>query len=252
MVLVDDGNNKVDLDRQNGYFETVSNLLSTTMWSILMKKIAFALAVCSLIQGCAMAPLSNSTTARTNGSGKWSTNVGAGGRGEPAYYYLRQTYGVTDNFDAGVIAEAGINNIIGLTAQYAFLNQPAGWSTGVLGGVGVGQLKGRGTVDGQTVENDTTNAYHIYAGPIVSYKYQSLEPYLAARLNYVNTSTTVRAGSSDNGGLNIKTNTAYATFTAGTNYWFTPNLGVTANVNCLTSSDEACSAYANLGVNIRY
>ncbi|MGZ3692682.1 MAG: hypothetical protein ACXWQO_00315 [Bdellovibrionota bacterium] len=121
-----------------------------------------------LVQGCAVAPLSNHITARTNGKGdsllSAGSTIGVGDRGwVPS---LKYSIGLSDNFDLGFQYEVVE---YGTWGKYAFINNgEEGFSLAGLVGLGA-------SFDG----------FYGYIGPIVSYKTGIFEPYFLTRFNYV-------------------------------------------------------------------
>jgi hypothetical protein len=131
-----------------------------------MRKLRLALAVV-LLQSCAVAPVSNHVTARTNGEGESlltaGSTIGAGGTGWlPS---LKYSIGLAEKFDLGFQYEV---IQYGVWGKYAFLNQAEGFSLAALAGTGLG-LEG----------------FYFFGGPVVSWKRGWFEPYFITRFNYV-------------------------------------------------------------------
>jgi hypothetical protein len=122
-----------------------------------------------LAQGCAVAPLSNHITARTNGSG--NSLISAGSTipvGNTATVpSLKYSVGLGDNFDLGFQYEVVE---YGAWVKYAVINnKEQGLSLAGLAGVGI-----------------SFEGAYAYLGPLVSYKWGIFEPYFVERFNYVN------------------------------------------------------------------
>jgi len=213
---------------------------------------ALLLALLALVlSGCIMAPLSTVSTARSNGKGNWMTHVGGS---TTATAYLRQTYGLSDNFDIGVLGEVGLNNVLGVTAKYAFLNQAYGPAWAVLGGFGGGRMKGEitDTKTGKTVANDETDGYYGYIGPIYSYKFKYVEPYLLARLNFMHTREKIIPKANDDLSFEFQSRRGvYGTLAGGVTLWLGQHIGLTGNVFILVSHTTS-DPFANVGVMLRY
>jgi hypothetical protein len=122
-----------------------------------------------LAQGCAVAPLSNHVTARTNGKGENLASIGSTIDTKKSGWLpsLKYSIGLQDDLDLGFQYE-----VIewGAWAKYALVNnREEGFSLAGLVGLGLG-------ADG---------GYYGYLGPIVSWKLGWFEPYLMTRFNYV-------------------------------------------------------------------
>jgi hypothetical protein len=200
-----------------------------------------------LFAGCVMPPLSNDVTARSLGKGNWSTTGGIIFP-EVDVAYIRQGYGVTDNLDVGVLGETGINNVVGGWGQYSIINQPEGFSFAIDGGAGGGQVKGK-ISDGV---NQTTTGYYGYIGPIVSYKTQYLEPYVAARVNYLKLNNNITPNNADDFGMDFVGSQCSGILTVGTTLWFNNYFGVTVSANGLATPHDGFAAYGNAGLVLRY
>jgi len=126
-----------------------------------------ALASILLLSACAVAPLSNHVTARTNGEGDSLASAGSTlGVGDMGWLpSLKYSVGLSEDFDIGFQYEV---IEYGVWGKYAFLNRQEGWSAAGLVGTGLG-LEG----------------YYGYLGPVVSLKTGKWEPYFISRFNYV-------------------------------------------------------------------
>lgn len=121
-----------------------------------------------LVQGCAVAPLSNHVTARTNGAGESLLSAGSTiGVGDTGWLpSLKYSIGLAENFDLGFQYEV---IEYGVWGKYAFINNKGeGFSLALLGGTGL-----------------SFEGFYGYAGPVVSWKLGWFEPYLISRFNYV-------------------------------------------------------------------
>lgn len=120
-------------------------------------------------QGCAVAPLSNHITARTNGRGDSLASLGgtiATNKKSGWLPSLKYSLGLRDDLDLGFQYEV---IQYGLWAKYAFLNQrDEGFAFSGLAGVGT-----------------SFEGFYGYVGPIISWKTGWFEPYLMTRFNYV-------------------------------------------------------------------
>lgn len=130
-----------------------------------MKYIVLGLAI--LFSGCAVAPLSNHVTARSNGKGESLLSAGSTigvGKG-PWLPSLKYSIGLTEEFDLGFQYEV---IEYGAWGKYAFVNNREGFSFAGLAGTGL-----------------SFEGFYGYLGPIVSYKMDWFEPYFLTRFNYV-------------------------------------------------------------------
>lgn len=200
-----------------------------------------------ILSGCVMAPLSNDVTARSLGQGNWSTNAGVIFPGVGAAY-IRQGYGVTNNLDVGVVGEAGFNNLVGGWGQYSLINQQHGLSVAIDGGAGGGQAKGQLPDDTE----QTTTGYYGYIGPIVSYKTQYLEPYIALRANYVKLNNDITPDNTEDLGFDYGNSQFSGTLTVGSTLWFNNHIGVTVSANGIASPQDGSAVYGNAGLVLRY
>lgn len=118
--------------------------------------------------GCAVAPLSNHVTARTNGTGESLLSAGStiGVKDSGWLPSLKYSIGLSEDFDLGFQYEV---IEYGAWAKYAFVNnKEGGFSLAALGGAGL-----------------SFEGFYLYAGPVVSYKFDWFEPYFITRFNYV-------------------------------------------------------------------
>lgn len=121
-----------------------------------------------VLPGCAVAPLSNHITARTNGTGESLLSAGSTiGVGETGWVpSLKYSIGLSEDFDLGFQYEVVEYGIWG---KYAFINNKGeGFSLAALAGTGL-----------------SFEGFYGYIGPIVSWKIDWFEPYLLTRFNYV-------------------------------------------------------------------
>jgi len=194
-----------------------------------------------LASGC-LAPLSNSFTARSLGTGK----IGLDGemlavvRQEDSVVLPAFTIaiGLSSDFDLGVQIESASMGVFG---KYSFINnKERGFSlAGVLGAGAV--------ADGS----------YAYAGPVLSYKAKSFEPYLVGRLNYVH------YGESEDLFEDILWEAGtytYVQFTLGSIFWLTQSIGLNVegsafagNLGLADFEDFGASSFVVLGgVKVRF
>lgn len=122
----------------------------------------------ALLQGCAVAPLSNHVTARTNGAGNSLLSAGStiGVGRTPWVPSLKYSIGLSENLDLGFQYEV---IEYGAFLKYALINnQEEGISLAGLVGTGL-----------------SFEGFYGFIGPIVSYRVGIFEPYLLTRFNYV-------------------------------------------------------------------
>jgi len=158
-----------------------------------------------LASGC-LAPLSNSFTARSLGTGKIEFDGGmvalVGQEDSVVLPAFSITAGVSSDFDLGVQMESAS---IGVFGKYSFINnKERGFSlAGVVGAGAVG--------DGS----------YIYAGPVLSYKSKAVEPYFVGRFN------SVHYGESNDVFEDWEPGTyTYVQFTLGSIFWLTQRIGL--------------------------
>lgn len=131
-----------------------------------MQKLAKLLQTFSVLvtfASCAVAPINNTTTARSVGkdANQLKINVAV-----PGVMYER---GLTEDWDLGVGLEIQTELILNLYTKYALINnQEGGFSVAGIGGVGLA--------------DDTKS---VYAGPVLSWRHDWFEMFTVARLNYV-------------------------------------------------------------------
>lgn len=189
----------------------------------MIKTISFAtFSLLALLSGCAFAPISTNTTARTLGGGHVEIQGGATGlassSGLAPVAEMKLGVGVFDSLDLGFQYEVLST---GLFAKYALINNPMeGGSLAVLGGFG----------------SSGTGSYW-YAGPILSYKAGAIEPYAQLRYNSVYYSaTTTNLGSL--GTLDVPAgNYSYLMGTLGLALWPTHWLGLSAEGTLFGTSE---------------
>ena len=139
-----------------------------------------ALLAAGAVSACSTsAPYSNDLTARSLKKGGWSTQVGGIGTSQTGGGYVRQDYGLSDQFDIGVHGEVGqINSEAGVQAKYSFRNEEKGLSVAAVGGMGAGRVD-----NDLVIAQTTTTGYFGYLGPAVSYQWDRFEAYLVGRMN---------------------------------------------------------------------
>jgi hypothetical protein len=121
-----------------------------------------------LLCSCAVAPLSNHVTARTNGKGESLASVGSTvGVGNTGWLpSLKYSVGLLDDLDVGFQYEV---IEYGVWGKYAFWNRQEGFSLAALAGAGI-----------------SFEGFYLYGGPELSWKSGWFEPYFLTRFNYVN------------------------------------------------------------------
>jgi hypothetical protein len=120
-----------------------------------------------LCAGCAVAPLSNHISARTNGRSESllsaGSTIGAGNRGwVPSIKY---SVGLSDSFDLGFQYEVVE---YGAWGKYQLLGGREGFALAGLAGMGL-----------------SFTGFYGYLGPVLSWKSGIFEPYFVERVNYV-------------------------------------------------------------------
>jgi hypothetical protein len=96
-----------------------------------MKYISLIL-VTVLIQSCALAPFSPTSSGTTNGAGTSKASFGSANTN----FYLKMDYGLSENFDIGYAMEFGSISTSGLYGVYSVLNQKTGLALAFEGGYG--------------------------------------------------------------------------------------------------------------------
>ena len=115
------------------------------------------------LASCAVAPINNTTTARSIGkdANQLKINVAV-----PGAMYER---GLTEDWDLGVGLEIQTEMVLNIYSKYALVNnQEGGFSVAGIGGFGLA--------------SDTKS---VYAGPVFSWRHDWFEIFSVARLNYV-------------------------------------------------------------------
>jgi hypothetical protein len=168
----------------------------------------------SFFAGCAVAPLSNHVTGRSLGKGNSSLDAGTtiGNGRQPWLPTLKYAIGLNDNLDFGAVYEV---ISIGLWTKYAFINRKEqGFSLAGIGGAG---LSGTGE--------------YLYTGPVFSYRFKHVEPYIVSRFNYVRYSgftselSTIGELSFESGKYNYLQNSL------GSMFWFADWFGLSAEAS---------------------
>jgi len=161
------------------------------------------LALC-LASACALAPVSTNFTGRSLGSGKVGLDGGAVAAGS-GIFYGRLAVGLGPNMDFG--AQYDMLSA-GLFAKYSIINNRAsGFSLAGFGGAGI-----------------AVNGYYVYGGPALSFKAGMIEPYFAARINWVH-----YGENKSSSGFDISAGDySYLQFTAGSVLWFSQAVGLNA------------------------
>jgi hypothetical protein len=120
-----------------------------------------------LLSGCAVAPLSTHTSARTNGEGKSMLTAGStfGVAKSAAVPTVRYSLGLSDRFDIGFQYEVVE---YGVSGKYLLAGGGEGFSLSALVGTGLGW-----------------SGFYGFGGGVVSWLSGTFEPYFAERYNYV-------------------------------------------------------------------
>lgn len=120
-----------------------------------------------LASSCAVAPLSNHVSARTNGEGNSLLSAGStiGVKNSGWVPSVRYSLGITDRFDLGFQYEVVE---YGVSGKYLLVGGGEGFSLAGLGGLGT-----------------SFGGFYGFLGPVVSYKWGIFEPYFVERYNYV-------------------------------------------------------------------
>ncbi len=192
-----------------------------------------------LASGC-LAPLSNSFSARSLGTGKIEFDGGmvAFVNQEDSFALPAFTIavGLSSGFDLGVQMESAS---IGVFGKYSFIinNKERGFSlAGVLGAGAV------------------ASGSYAYAGPVLSYKSKAVEPYFVGRFN------SVHYGESENC-LDMEAGTyTYVQFTLGSIFWLTQRVGLnvegsafSGNLGRADFEDFGVSSFVVLGgIKVRF
>lgn len=132
-----------------------------------MKRTLFSIiAILVLASGCAMAPMTTTTSGSSLGAGKKNLELALSAPG------VSFDMGINNNWDLGAGVEyQGFGFVYHARTKYSIINQANGLSVAFLGGAGVG--------------DDLGKAKSVYAGPIVSYRTTNWEYFASYRFNYV-------------------------------------------------------------------
>ena len=170
------------------------------------------------VQGCAIAPFANSYSARTVGENHWSFQGGISEIAETVPF-LQVGYGITENSEAGLIAECqGASCILGAYGKYALVNPSHdGMAYSFEGSVGGGD-----------------KVLYGYFGNLIGYKIDWYETVLITRLNYVknNHHDSSYRWNQFNADPN-KQEYYYLGLTLGNTFWVNLYLGLNVNINQL-------------------
>jgi hypothetical protein len=191
-----------------------------------------------LASGC-LAPLSNSFTARSLGTGKIGLDGGMSAlvRQEDSIVLPAFTIavGLSSDFDLGVQMESASMGVFG---KYSIINnKERGFSlAGVLGAGAV------------------ASGSYVYGGPVLSYKSKAVEPYFVGRFN------SVHYGESENC-LDMEAGTyTYVQFTLGSVFWLNQSVGLNVegsafagNLGLQDFEDFGVSSFVVLGgIKVRF
>jgi hypothetical protein len=195
----------------------------------------------SIVLGaCAFAPFKSTNTARSLGDKKWGMDAGF----SPATY-VTAAYGVSENFDLGLVVEEQIAPLIGIWGQYSFINNKEKGALALHGGVS----KGTGVMGSSA----------FYIGPIVSFKKNWFETYLNVRYNYVDFKAADLSGD-DLADFILEGFTqghlSYVQSTFGFNFWFSEKVAMDLNVKHIYLLGDGASVdnslVPGLGMNFRF
>ena len=184
------------------------------------------------LSGC-VAPLTSNFTARTLGKGKIGFDAGAIGLGDGAVGALKLTYGIAADLDLGMQLE---HSCVGLFGKYAIRNpRENGFAIATLFGLGI-----------------TMSGTYAYTGPVLSFKMNSLEPYIVGRYNYVHYQG--MAGTWSGVALGSE-NHSYFQLTVGNIFWLSRKIGFHVELSVLSESewlDELDQPIVAGGLKIRF
>ena len=196
-------------------------------------KLTVLAVVVQLLIGCAVAPLSSPSTARSLGGGEPNLMINLVPAG------VDWSIGVSSDIDVGLGAESQIAPLVYSWAKYSVVNRPEKGAVALLGGV----------FYSEGIENSTGQGY--YLGPIFSYKAGKAEWYLVPRYNRVNWAAGGGAASSADGSFSFVLEPIDGVFdyfqvNAGLNLWFSEKFGMNVSALCLKPSGQALACVAPL------
>ena len=193
------------------------------------------LVVVLLNVSCALGPVLNHETARSNGEGKGEFTAMSTSKG---YLGLKFDYGILKDLDIGAQWESLNTSIY---AKYSFLNQPNGSSLAGLIGTG-----------------STFGGNFNYIDLTYSYMATAFEPYIAARYITVRTDLSELTGNDTSSIFSsiTKAEFSYAMAFIGTKYWFSKTLALSAEGSSFISVSDSIqfseNALISLGFDIKF
>jgi len=156
----------------------------------------------SVLAGC-VAPLTSNFSGRSLGKGKVGFDAAGVGFGDMKVGAFKFAYGAAPDFDLGLQLEYGC---MGLFGKYALRNPREN-------GLAFAALFGGGMI---------TNGAYAYAGPILSFKMDLMEPYIVGRYNYVYYKEVFNLW---NGYGEGSEGYSYLQFTFGNIFWLSRHMG---------------------------
>lgn len=196
-------------------------------------KLIISLLIPIFMSGCAVAPLLTQKSGRSLGKNNWVTELSV----LPSLG-ASLNYGVTEDLDIGVLIESQLGTVYSLYGKYSFVNNEKKWSVALGGGafmgVGFGESSG------------------FFLGPIVSYKADSVEPYLNLRYNYVSWKPGILTSDEQSDSL-IKLsdwlsdiNFSYVQADFGINFWVSEKFAITPNGKAWIFFDDEVSTTSGI------
>ena len=192
-----------------------------------------------MVNGCSFAPLNSPHTARSLGKGENNVNASVSPLG------LEYSRGIAENTDIGIGAEMQFGPLYTGWMKHSFVNNSKGGSTALLGGIFYG--------DG--VYDSTTKGY--YFGPVVSYRFDAAEWYLAAKYNrvYWEVGENNVKDKDDESIFTIEPishNFSYYQINAGLSYWFTDSFNTDLSALCLKLEEQRPACVPMLGFGVTF
>jgi len=203
----------------------------------LMKNVISAF-VLIFMTSCALAPMTSVKTARPLGKGNWQVNAGLEGT-----YSLLGGYGVSENFDMGLLLETGLSSNYGIWSKYSFKSKEQdGGSFSLYGGA--------------SAFSGFSSGHSFFVGPIFSYKWEKFEYFFITRFNYVawNTRDINLKNEDDNLFDDIdylKGSFSYLQADTGLNLWLKPVFAINVTAKFFYSF-EAEKTYGTFGFNVLF
>jgi hypothetical protein len=199
---------------------------------------------------CLAVPTSNPVTAKSLQPGEWMTSTGYG----DINVYLRQDYGVTDKWDVGIYAEAGIGTNLGVTAKYTLpeLSESLEWAAII--GLGVGRAEDDELFGiGETI---TTTGYFASLGTIFSYplEEQKLELYFSPRIiaGHVSHEVIFESEAELFPSAEETANLFWAVANLGATFWIFENYALTGSILGIINQEGDERGLFSIGLVFRY